>query len=131
MPGLVRRLRVDVSRLEEHARELIASAIANEELGDALCADVRADAYGHSLDIVKPTLLKSGFTNFLTDEGCASSDHESHVVIDAELLYGMVSAGDGKSAGGFTTFVGEVVNVKRVPAGQRISYGYTYTTPSE
>jgi alanine racemase len=129
---LVRRLIVDVARFEQHAREVANHAISNGARAESLCADVRADAYGHSKDIVKPVFTKSGFRHFLTDDGCASAAHDqAHIVIDAELLYGFASSNEDHSPGGFTTFVGEVVNVKRVPAGQRISYGYTYSTAAE
>ena len=132
MPGLVRRLNVDVSRLEQHARNLIVHAEADGFERHVVCADVRANAYGHSLAIVKPVLMKSGFSHFLTDDGCSAADHSpAHVVIEAEKLYGVAVDESGKSSGGFTSFIGEVVNVKRVPAGQRISYGYTYATASE
>lgn len=132
MTELVRRLIVDVARFEDHAREVAQQAVSNGATPDTLCADVRANAYGHSVEIVKPVFAKSGFRNFLTDDGCASADHDQvHIVIDAELLYGFASSDEGQSPGGFTTFVGEVVNVKRVPAGQRISYGYTYSTTAE
>ncbi|CAB4553174.1 unannotated protein [freshwater metagenome] len=132
MTELVRRLIVDVARFEQHAREVANQAISNGASAESLCADVRANAYGHSLDIVEPVFTMSGFRHFLTDEGCASAAHEEeHIVIDAELLYGFARDDNGHSLDGFTRFVGEVVNVKRVPAGQRISYGYTYSTATE
>lgn len=132
MTELVRRLIVDVALFGDHVHGLAREAVSNGAAPEALCADVRADAYGHSLDILKPVFTKSGFSHFLTDDGCASADHnQTHIVIDAELVYGFAQDEKGISPGGFTKFVGEVVNVKRVPAGQRISYGYTYSTASE
>jgi alanine racemase len=132
MAGLSRTLKIDVARFEVHARELLGRFESGPASSSVLCADVRADAYGHGRDIVEPMLRRSGFANFLGDEGCSSgSDHARHHAIDAVDLYGFRVEPDGTGGLGFSRLAGTVVNVKRVPAGQRISYGYTYATEAE
>lgn len=132
MPGLARTLSIDVTGFEGHAREVMRRYPNDEVSSHRLCADVRADAYGHGRDIVEPLLRRSGFHNFLGDDGCTGGlGHAQHDVVDPLVLYGLELNPDGTGGLGYSRLRGVVVNVKRVPGGQRISYGYTYATESE
>jgi len=114
-----RDLVLDLSRFEPHVQGLLAAR------PDAFI-DLRANAYGTGLDLMRTVLGALGATNFLLDDATRSDVDELRAgpgVISGEALLGLA-----KGQAGFTTFSGTVVNVKRVPAGRRISYGYTYAT---
>lgn len=117
-----RNLVLDLSRFEPHVRGLLASR------PDAYI-DLRANAYGAGLDLMRTVLNDLGASNFLLDDATRRDVGELRAgpgVISGEDLLGLANG-----QAGFTTFSGRVVNVKRVPAGQRISYGYTYATANK
>lgn len=94
--------------------------------------DARADAYGHALDLLAPVALARGVTRVVASEmSPALAPFAQRRVArsmepptDAALrAYGV----DGTTRP-VLALVGEVVAVKRVPAGVPVSYGYTYRT---
>lgn len=108
-------------------------------LNGVAALDARADAYGHSLELVAPVARDAGVGEILV-----SDDRDAAVAAAAGLapVVGRLSSPDltGIAAGsayGFEpatrpvlTLAGEIIAVKRVGAGAGISYGYTYRTPA-
>ncbi len=122
MTGLTRALRVDLTGFESHVLNLLSRKFRSGIAADDLWGDVRANAYGHGLDLITPVLRRSGIVKLVEDETVLDAI-DATLVLEADEMYGVARGG-----GGFTTFVGEVANVKHVPAGRRVSYGYTYET---
>ena len=118
MAGPPRHLVLDVTRFESHVKELLGSR-------PHAIIDMRADAYGLTADLVISVLRDLGASEFLFDNTPLKGAGEYDVISGEELL------GLAQGKPGFTTFSGTVINVKRVPAGRRISYGYTYETTGE
>ena len=122
MPGIRRVARIDL--------EAFATNVAGASVLDA-----RADAYGHSLDLIAPVARAAGV------EALVVSDERDAAVAAAagfrDLRIGRVTEADalgaaayGLAEGGIPvlTLVGEVIAIKHVPAGAAVSYGYTYRT---
>ena len=98
--------------------------------------DARADAFGHGLALVAPAALAAGVRGVVV-----SDERDAAVAIAAGFRPGAVSLdrdGVGASASAYgvdgvgtpvLSLVGEVIAVKRVPAGAGVSYGYTYRAP--
>lgn len=123
MAGPLRKLEFDVVRFEQHVG-LLASGVANTVL------DLRGNAHGIGNELVQPLLERVGVSvlDLTFDEnhaGTTGQDPEQ-IVVSGDDLFGYANSGHG-----FARFSGTVVNVKRVSAGRRISYGYTYTTSAE
>lgn len=122
MPGIRRIARIDL--------EAFATNVAG-----ASSFDGRADAYGHSLELLAPVARDAGLTEvFVSDDGDA-------VVAAAAGLTPVVgrlplAAPPSVDAYGFAggrpvlALAGEVLAVKQVAAGAGVSYGYTYRTPA-
>jgi alanine racemase len=102
--GPRREARIDLAAL---TRNLIA--LGAESL------DIRANAYGHGADVVEATARAAGVTSF-SPTGIGAG------------AYGLDPTA---STAPVLTLVGEVVAVKRVPAGSGVSYGYSYRTGVE
>ncbi|MEY5017535.1 MAG: hypothetical protein RL431_584 [Actinomycetota bacterium] len=84
--------------------------------GTDLPLDLRLDAYGHGRDWVTGIAEHLGFAHFLTDD-------ESRASIAAETR-GIFGIGAGMPV---ATAHAEIVAVKHIPAGDSVSYGYTWT----
>lgn len=126
MPGIRRIARIDL--------EAFATNVAG-----ASSFDGRADAYGHSLELLAPAAHAAGVREVLV-----SDEQDAAVAAAAGLtpIVGRLSPGGtdalGAAAYGLDggvpvmSLVGEVIAVKRVEAGAGVSYGYTYrtTTPT-
>lgn len=84
--------------------------------------DLRGDAYGHGATEVAEVADALGFRNFVLDpRHDTTPDSAAAVSREADILYGVAS-----DALPVMTVAGEVVAVKKVPAGSTVSYGYTY-----
>ncbi|MCU1513491.1 MAG: alanine racemase [Microbacteriaceae bacterium] len=111
MAGLLREARLSAFRLRSNLRAIADSG--------ASVVDLRADAYGHGFRRVLDESRSFGFTKFQVSPG-------------QTLPPGAMTAPDGVPVyEGVLTLVGEVVAVKALPAGSRISYGYTYRTVAD
>jgi len=93
--------------------------------------DLRGDAYGHGLEIVLSSLNPREIYVSTLDDLALAKRHGFFASIPPASQE--VSADETEElflgpTGGIMTLTGEVVNVKDVPAGAHISYGYTYTT---
>lgn len=122
--GLRRRALID---LEAFAANL-------GDFGDRLL-DARADAYGHGLALVTPVAREHGVGGVLV-----SNQTDAAIVrglgLDA-IVSRQASADASDAAAPFgldgvrrpvMTLAGELIAVKRVPAGAGVSYGYTHRT---
>lgn len=78
--------------------------------------DVRFDAYGHGSDWVEDMARAMGFVSFLTDD-----EPEHRPLSSSELVYGIT---EGSRV---AVVHAEVVSRKSIPAGDSVSYGYTWT----
>lgn len=96
--------------------------------------DARADAYGHGLALVAPIARELGLRILVSHEGDAATArrHALDVIVarqapdgtpDASRAYGLDGARRPVLA-----LTGELLAVKRVPAGAGVSYGYTHRT---
>ena len=89
-----------------------------------IALDVRADAHGHSLELIVPVARQFGVSGFIASDGTELPPAGSlHVVSSA--AYG-VDPGAGTRP--VMTVVGEVVSVKHAATGSGVSYGYSYRT---
>ncbi|MEY4457844.1 MAG: hypothetical protein RIS25_437 [Actinomycetota bacterium] len=84
--------------------------------GTDVIVDLRLDAYGHGSDWVAEIARSLGFTQFFTND-------DSRAAISAETR-GIFGIGSGIPV---ATAVAEIVAVKHIPAGDSVSYGYTWT----
>jgi alanine racemase len=89
--------------------------------------DVRADAYGHSLELVVPIAERVGVVGFLTSEPSTLPPAEGLELVSA-AAYGVDSDAGTRPV---MTVVGEVVSVKSAPLGSGVSYGYSYRTTDD
>lgn len=88
---------------------------------DAL-VDLRADAYGHGAVEVERRARERGIRRFLRTASDALDAGPEQLVEPYGLLPGSMPV---------LRLTGEVIAVKRVPAGTAVSYGYTYRTRGE
>jgi alanine racemase len=99
-------------------------------------ADLRADAYGHDLRVVAERLERHGFDAFLVSPGADPGPVRTPVItttagidpsaLSREELFGIRR--------GFTPVLragAEVLAVKRIAAGEGVSYGHTWAAPSD
>jgi alanine racemase len=107
-----------VARLSARALDDALTALLAE--GEATL-DLRADAYGHGADEVERRARTRGIHRFVRDGDTAA----------AEAGLGMLAYGLHEGEQPVLSLEGEVVAVKRVPAGTAVSYGYQYRTSDE
>lgn len=118
--GLRREARIDLDAFADNLRSLTA------RFGD-IALDVRADAHGHSLELIVPIARQVGISGFLASEGTALPSAEDLVVVSA-AAYGIEPDSGMRPV---MTVVGEVVSVKTAAVGSGVSYGYSYRTRSD
>lgn len=107
--------------------------VFRSQAGETL--DARADAFGHGLSLVAPAAVEARVRRIVvSDDRDAAVAREAgfapaDVVVD-RTGGGADSAAYGLEEGGHPvlSLVGEVVALKRVPAGAGVSYGYTHRT---
>lgn len=107
--------------------------VFRSQAGETL--DARADAFGHGLSLVAPAAVEARVRRIVvSDDRDAAVAREAgfapaDVVVDRKGG-GADSAAYGLEEGGHPvlSLVGEVVALKRVPAGVGVSYGYTHRT---
>jgi alanine racemase len=98
-------------------------------------ADLRADAYGHGLALVAERLDAAGFEAFVVspDVPTVAARHlrtpfVSPAQVDAADLTGPELYGAAPGWQPVLRVGAEILAVKDVPAGEGVSYGYTYVT---
>ncbi|MFN4000817.1 alanine racemase [Microcella sp.] len=109
-----------VARLSARALDDALTALLAE--GEATL-DLRADAYGHGADEVERRARARGIHRFVRDGDTATTAEEAGL--------GMLAYGLHEGQQPVLSLEGEVVAVKRVPAGTAVSYGYQYRTSDE
>jgi alanine racemase len=113
-PGILRRASIDLSAIVSNVRAVAGTSDVSDPV-----IDLRADAYGHGATEVRRALVAAGFDRFL--ESPTDADPDGSLV--GSQVY-------GAAPGMLSTMrlVTEIVNVKDVPSGTGVSYGYTYRT---
>lgn len=97
--------------------------------------DARADAWGHGLALVADTALQAGAAALLVDQEGAAALAGS--VDPANLTFEGATASPDAVYGltaGFTPVMslhGTVLSLKRLRAGEGVSYGYTHRAPRD
>lgn len=98
----------------------------------ARIADLRADAYGHGLALVAERLDRHGFDSFLVSPDAAPAAVRTRVVtadeIDPAEATGPDLFGIHPERRAVLRVGAEILAVKRVRAGEGLSYGHTYVT---
>lgn len=108
-------------RLVEFSRAALDSNLERlGDLGNDVIIDVRCNAYGHGAQWVEDAARARGFQHFVTDD-----DPTADIPPSASVLYGV----DGGTRVGILS--GEVVAIKSIPAGDSVSYGYTWTASKQ
>ena len=115
--GLRREARIDLDAFADNLRSLMT------RLGD-VALDVRADAHGHSLELIVPVARQLGVSAFVASEGTDLPPAASLPVVSS-AAYGVDPDGSGRPV---MTVVGEVVSIKPAAVGSGVSYGYSYRT---
>jgi alanine racemase len=115
--GLRREARIDLDAFADNLRSLTA------RFGD-IALDVRADAHGHSLELIVPIARELGVSGFVASEGTDLPPADSLRVVSS-VAYGVDPDAGTRPV---MTVVGEVVSVKPAAVGSGVSYGYSYRT---
>jgi alanine racemase len=118
--GLRREARIDLDAFADNLRLLMA------RFGD-FALDVRADARGHSLDLIMPIAREFGISGFV------ASDGNGLPLVDGLPVISSAAYGVDQDSGTrpVMTVVGEVVSVKHAAVGSGVSYGYSYRTTDD
>lgn len=90
----------------------------------SIALDVRADAHGHSLELLAPVARQLGVAGFISS-GRTDLPPAGQLEVVSSAAYGVDS---DLGARPVMTLVGEVVAVKSAPVGSGVSYGYSYRT---
>lgn len=106
------------ARLSSSVLDAALDAVVARDGDDAL-VDLRADAYGHGAVEVERRAREHGIRRFLRTAPDARHVTPERLVESYGLLPGSTPV---------LHLIGEVIAVKRVPAGTAVSYGYTYRT---
>lgn len=99
-------------------------------------ADLRADAYGHGLSVVADRLDRHGFDAFLVSPGSDPGAVRTPVITATAGIHPGELAGEELFGirRGFTPVLragAEVLAVKRIAAGEGVSYGHTWVAPAD
>lgn len=95
-------------------------------------ADLRRDAWGHGAEAVAATLQQSGVDTFIVDDHITLPGHHATdaalVTLDPCELFGLPVVGRAQGTPVMRLF-GHVLSLKRLAAGEGVSYGYTHRAP--
>ncbi|WP_226533089.1 alanine racemase [Microbacterium paraoxydans] len=118
---------------------LAAGASAAVQVGGRI-ADLRRDAWGHGILAVAQAVTAAGAERVLVDsvgeiealrlEGIVGVTSEE-ADIEPTLLYGLPDEQGVLATQPVMRLSGHVLSVKRLRAGDAVSYGYTYRAPAE
>lgn len=90
----------------------------------SIALDVRADAHGHSLELLAPVARQLGVSGFVSS-GRTDLPPARSLEVVSSAAYGI---DPDLAVRPVMTLVGEVVSVKSAPVGSGVSYGYSYRT---
>jgi len=124
--GVRREARIDLSALAANLERLLV-------VDDSAVLDARANAYGHGLEQVARVALDCGVSAiWVSPAQAASPDVDPSAVTTApphaRPVLGAAAYGLDEPDSPVMTLVGEIIAVKRVPAGVGVSYGYSHRT---
>jgi len=114
---LRREARIDLDAFAQNLRLLTAQH-------GSIALDVRADAHGHSLELLAPVAKQLGVAGFVSS-GRTGLPPAGHLEVVSSAAYGVDADVAMRPV---MTLVGEVVAVKPAPIGSGVSYGYSYRT---
>ncbi|MEO6116375.1 MAG: alanine racemase C-terminal domain-containing protein [Pseudolysinimonas sp.] len=89
-----------------------------------IALDVRADAHGHSLELIVPVAVQFGVSGYLATGSTDLPSAEGFELVSF-AAYGVDDDAETRPV---MTVLGEVVSVKPTPVGSGVSYGYSYRT---
>ncbi len=115
-----REARIDLDAFADNLRSLTAGY-------GAIALDVRADAHGHSLDLIVPIARQFGVSGFLAS-GRSDLPSAERLPIVSSAAYGVDPDSGTRPV---MSVVGEVVSVKHAAVGSGVSYGYSYRTTED
>ena len=115
--GLRREARIDLDAFADNLRLLTA------RFSD-IALDVRADAHGHSLELIVPVARECGVSGFVASDGSGLPSADGLPVVSS-AAYGVDQDSETLPV---MTVIGEVVSVKHAAIGSGVSYGYSYRT---
>jgi len=114
---LRREARIDLDAFAQNLRMLTARH-------GSIALDVRADAHGHSLELLAPVARQLGVSGFVSS-GHTDLPPAGSLEVVSSAAYGI---DPDLAVRPVMTLVGEVVAVKSAPVGSGVSYGYSYRT---
>jgi len=114
---LRREARIDLDAFAQNLRMLTARH-------GSIALDVRADAHGHSLELLAPVARQLGVSGFVSS-GHTDLPPAGSLEVVSSAAYGI---DPDMAVRPVMTLVGEVVAVKSAPVGSGVSYGYSYRT---
>jgi len=114
---LRREARIDLDAFAQNLRMLTARH-------GSIALDVRADAHGHSLELLAPVARQLGVSGFVSS-GRTDLPPAGSLEVVSSAAYGI---DPDLAVRPVMTLVGEVVAVKSAPVGSGVSYGYSYRT---
>jgi alanine racemase len=117
---LRREARIDLDAFAQNLRMLTAAH-------GSIALDVRADAHGHSLELLAPIARQLGVAGFVSSER-TDLPPAGHLVVVSSAAYGV---DPDIAARPVMTVVGEVVSLKHAAVGSGVSYGYSYRTTQD
>jgi alanine racemase len=110
------------------------AAEAVRRAGEGAVADLRRDAWGYGADVVAEALARAGARAARADEQDADAVRAAGLTVtdaaptlDGRLLLGL-PGGDGDPAMRLTS---RVLSLKRLRAGEGVSYGYTHRAAAD
>ena len=112
-----REARIDLDAFAQNVRMLTARH-------GSIALDVRADAHGHSLELLAPVARQLGVAGFISS-GRTDLPPAGSLEVVSSAAYGV---DPDVAVRPVMTLVGEVVAVKSAPVGSGVSYGYSYRT---
>lgn len=123
--------RVSASAIARNASAALAALPAGRAV-----ADLRYDAWGHGAPVVAAELLAAGIDALMVDgavgDGSRTADDDDAGgarPLDLATLYGLPDGAPGATPA--MRLSGTVLGVKRVLAGEGVSYGYSYRAPAD
>ncbi len=131
----VLRRSAPVARIDHRALRANVEALLLRSDGEFAVADLRHDAWGHGARGVSRTLLAAGVDAFVVDEADrealeaelpgAAVRGAGEASLDPDEVYGL----PGSDGIGAMRLSGSVLVVKRLRAGEGVSYGFTHRAP--
>lgn len=132
-PAFAPAVRVSRRALVDNIRAALAD-------GAGRIVDIRRDACGHGAAFVASATVTAGAAGVRIDQGDdpgrmslagAEAHDDDHDLIDPALVFGL-PGGDGRGSGRpVMSLMGRVLLVKRLRAGEGVSYGYTYRAEAD